>query len=121
SGEKTGLIIKRFVDATLRDSVPSIFATNKSLPVEEVIILPSGDDLASTASMSPIRCGEPPRTGKLHSGPMGGTPCTSVARSSEPSGDMANGLMFGDGRIVDFLGSPPVIDISSMPWYSELA
>src|SRR5580700_2416019 len=109
-----------FRATSLRDSVPSGFATKISLPLQYARNSPLGDQAPSYPSMSPRRRGDPPTTGTLHKGPEGGIPCPSTTRRLSPSGDIESGIMFAEGRIASFLGSPPEVDISAPPWKGKV-
>src|SRR5450432_1866533 len=82
--------------------------------------LPSADQAPPCPAMSPNLRTEPPTMGILHSGPESGTPCPSITRSSDPSfdRDKARGELKLNGGSCIFMGSPPEVDISSIPWLS---
>src|SRR5216684_9012750 len=61
SGDQTRCWIKFFVVTSLRDSVPSDFARNKSPALEYASISPSGDQAADLPTASPSLRGDPPR------------------------------------------------------------
>src|ERR1700747_2702731 len=95
SGDQVTFLMSPFTVSSLRASVPSALATNKSLRLLYASILPSGDHAAVSPAVSPSLRGEPPRIGILQRGPRGGAPLPSTTRSSEPSGDKSTGTMSG--------------------------
>src|SRR5579883_2297414 len=97
-----------------RDAPPLPLATNTFPALVYASLLPSADHAASSPVASERRRGEPPRIGRAHNGPAGGTPCASITRSSEPSGDSATGIMFGEGTFARLDTSPPETDICAI-------
>src|SRR5215472_18332630 len=74
SSDHVTFLISPVMLTTLRDSVPSAFARNKSFRFAYANILPSGDRAAVSPAVSPSLRGEPPKIGILQSGPRGGAP-----------------------------------------------